>query len=1336
MRTITAEIRKPENAADFELMCTDVYGVVFKDATPKRNGRSGQRQAGVDIFVQSAVGRIGIQCKRYQDGKLKIKHIHEEIGRADSAKSPIVRLIVATTAANDSGLLREVLDLSDHRVAIGLYPVEVEFWGEISAHINRHAILQDSFAPTSPGAAFHRAESAGIEHQASLKQITVMLESDSAKKTDIFEKINLMMAQSSGSVDTMLPAVRTDSVNKYINQRLDNISEFLKISRYVDASKHLEESGRDLTDFDAHQKARWYMQRGITRVHLQNPLAAASDFVTAYQLYPADEKIAAAYIRSFIFSDRIAEGISAGEVALQVFPSSLYVWVALTQARMIDGEDIVVGDFPPEFAHEPEVLQLLCWAACQRNEFALAVQYGKEILTIDKHDFYGRSTALIAALSMAIDDPLVRNLGAIPESILSNLEAAVKVFEPRSKNLWTNQSEITLAADASNLAYSYIVLSKPEIALQILDEYPISPLPLQFINIKLEALRDLGRYTEFIAYAKASITEIMPQALFMVAETVANIGDIEFFEVLVSLISTQLPESLAEVSSLRWLVLYRSGDKVAAVNAILTAGLDKEKKPLVLLTAIRILFACEAKAVAMPFLDRAISIATNDGSPEVLLYLADLLFLAKRYAESAMFYSANISNCPCAMLRLKLLRAYIRSGQQGKARVLLDSFPVGWEKDDEIRREGIYLAQMASDRSRLSSLAAFELERFPTNASSWLLIIRVKVHELSPSDFMTLLRTIPTNLDGESKEVAQIASLEIRYGEVAAGMLRLYRLYRSNLEDADVASYFMTTILMAQPELPWMDASVSMITEGCSFCLENANGGKHFLSIDPQAAGDLPKNPKFLNHRDSKCALYLGLVVGDFVEVEHKLGTIQRFKIVEITTAFRRLLQLTQERAASPIDGLPNITSVQVVSEDGEFDFSVMHKMQKSRSERINFVFEQYASKQMTLGICAWAIGTSVLKLVYNWPANRIAMKVTPGDTLTRDSALRLLKAANPTCVLDLATLTELVLLKAELVLQVFDKVYVSTTTQHDLHAALEEAEIQNIVGTTAEIDDQFRVIEYTDQQKKHYLELLNCMQLCIDTYCEVIPSYGAHDISADAVKLEPFLGHDEYQALLLAHEKKALLLSVDQNLRAIGSTTFGVQGIWPQVLLMYAVNTGLITKNAFHGAVGFHFLGNRSYVSITGENLAWLMMLDKLELSATVKLIQREFSLETSEFWSTVAALEECLQVLLMKGSPLESILRCIEIFYETHFRHPSCPDNFLDTACRRMFAFVQRIFLMEPLTYVDMHDVPLKEATLNLFMRQIYSAKEKVLTMKQNDIIGLTVLKVAKNPIVVIDP
>ncbi|MFO0121679.1 MAG: hypothetical protein ACK520_04315, partial [Inhella sp.] len=220
MHNIQTEISKPTDEDAFEDMCARIYGTVFGDPLPQRNGRRGQKQGGVDVYVDAPEGRIGIQSKKYVDGALKLKHVQHEVKEAEAAEQPIVRLIVATTATSDAGLLREVQTLSDQRKAAGLFPVSIEFWQDICLRIRGNSKLQNDYEPNAPGGLFHRVEERGAEIHAAVLSVQ--------------SKLELMMG---------LPSGRPESLNKYITAQLDAVNEVLKAARFKDAQEDLQRIG-------------------------------------------------------------------------------------------------------------------------------------------------------------------------------------------------------------------------------------------------------------------------------------------------------------------------------------------------------------------------------------------------------------------------------------------------------------------------------------------------------------------------------------------------------------------------------------------------------------------------------------------------------------------------------------------------------------------------------------------------------------------------------------------------------------------------------------------------------------------------------------------------------------------------------------------------------------------------------------------------------------------------------------------------------------------------------------------------------------------------------------
>jgi Restriction endonuclease len=125
------DLPKPKNWQDFEIIVCDAMSQRWKSPNLQKNGRSGQKQKGIDIYGPGDIGRrVGIQCKRYK-GPLKLETVAKEISAAETFKGVLSTLFIATTADHDAKLQQEVRLLSDKRVASGKFAVALLFWDDI-----------------------------------------------------------------------------------------------------------------------------------------------------------------------------------------------------------------------------------------------------------------------------------------------------------------------------------------------------------------------------------------------------------------------------------------------------------------------------------------------------------------------------------------------------------------------------------------------------------------------------------------------------------------------------------------------------------------------------------------------------------------------------------------------------------------------------------------------------------------------------------------------------------------------------------------------------------------------------------------------------------------------------------------------------------------------------------------------------------------------------------------------------------------------------------------------------------------------------------------------------
>ncbi|WP_440532291.1 hypothetical protein [Variovorax sp. YR566] len=119
------------------------------------NGRQGQKQNGVDVWGEPALGsRIGLQCKNAVRSSLSLDIVNNEVANAGEFTPALTEIYVATTAPRDATLQAAVRQLSFSREQQGLFKVAVLFWEDISGDLASDqqvfATHYPQFVPTAP----------------------------------------------------------------------------------------------------------------------------------------------------------------------------------------------------------------------------------------------------------------------------------------------------------------------------------------------------------------------------------------------------------------------------------------------------------------------------------------------------------------------------------------------------------------------------------------------------------------------------------------------------------------------------------------------------------------------------------------------------------------------------------------------------------------------------------------------------------------------------------------------------------------------------------------------------------------------------------------------------------------------------------------------------------------------------------------------------------------------------------------------------------------------------------------------------------------------------------
>lgn len=238
---VSNELARPETEEEFEVMCHALYRRMWNDTGCVRMGVSGQAQFGIDILGHDGRMYVGVQCKHYIKKNFTLSTVTDDIKKADDANIDIEHLLFATSAPSKSKLVNAVHELSAQRRRDGKFTVSVDFWGELSGHIQLCPEIGRVYIPGFPGSTLIEIKESASTH---LTLYQDDRETNRQFQTTSLDKQNKLLEQ----VGTLLqrnatPAARGDEADPRVVASLDFIRDRLREGKSREALSLLEALG-------------------------------------------------------------------------------------------------------------------------------------------------------------------------------------------------------------------------------------------------------------------------------------------------------------------------------------------------------------------------------------------------------------------------------------------------------------------------------------------------------------------------------------------------------------------------------------------------------------------------------------------------------------------------------------------------------------------------------------------------------------------------------------------------------------------------------------------------------------------------------------------------------------------------------------------------------------------------------------------------------------------------------------------------------------------------------------------------------------------------------------
>lgn len=1140
--------------------------------------------------------------------------------------------------------------------------------------------------------------------------------------------------RSSGPVEEVgLSAGRFDSANRVITGQLDAINEKLKQFRYLDALGDVSALGKDLGPFDAHQKARWYLQRGVCTWHLGDAKSSATDFLRAAQLFPDDERMSAAGIRGRLLSDDLPGALASGNEAIERFPESIYVWTVWANARILDGQKLSLSDIPVPHRAAADALQLVAASLNQAGDKNGAIKVSLQSLKCANAGFYTRQAALSTVLEAATANKVFSTFRLADEWMKAALSEVTTAFDPRTARLWNVQAPSTVSDAAANLGIAFLLQGDPEAALAFVQEARAHGVePPELFRVELESLQQMDRTPEMLARGRALLPRLREDAIVGLAQAAANAGDVSLANEALT-VATRIPmvdaDVLETLRAIRWIAMWNAKDREAVQVEARLADFSSTTSLPVAVSGYRVLRRSDPELAAMALM-RAEQLVAACPAPDNTLLLADLLFDANEYAKASQLYERVAPPGQFSELHARLLHAYIRTGNRRKAKKLIEGFPDGWVRDDNARGLAIELAHDVGDWPLLKVLADAQIAREPNQVSSWLFKFMVAARELPVAELQQLLAEAPLALEGSIQQTTQLAAQELRYGLQPKGMQRMYRLRRRKAADVESASALLLAFVSIPELLPNMEESLPAIAAGTHFVLADG-ADRIYVTLDPAELGELPTDEEYHSARATSVAQFIGKKVGEEAVVEGSFRSRRVLRVEGISSAYRRLLDQARIQMDRSLEPVPNATSIPIGTlADGGPDFSDLHEQLKKQSAHIKNAFHVYSTAPITLGGFGRLIGKGPVDVVCGWPTSSEtpAMFVTAGTVEERQGALAQLGDSTASYVVDTATMAELTALGATEALRALPKVYATSETRDILRRRLEETKLERPSGTLLDDDGRMRLVEYTDRDRERARLAAQAMVDALESICEVVPAYGPESGTELLTQLEKAISDEEHAVLRLAVERNLCLVTVDGRLRNVARHV-NVRGVWPQALLMHATAVGKLTQRAYsHGTVQM-FLGNRSFVSLGPQDLLLMCHQGTHWARHGIARYKRYLADPGTEFESAFRTTLDFVQAAAFSCTYMGALAELLRHFLEGLTRHKDCPENIQDD----VEEFV-RVLLGEgsPYPYQALKEMEQaeKRAQLKYLVGAMMEGKAWALSPAQDRPVHIKVLAVGRTP------
>lgn len=1162
MSVLNRQFPPPADWQAFERLSFDLFSRIWKDPGTQLHGRTGQPQAGVDVYGENHQGGAftGVQSKG-RDGDynstLTEAELRAEVQKAKAFRPALQVFIVATTAPNDVKLQQVARDITAQHRSQGLFDVHVHGWGTLKQLITDFPdLVQKHFPDLAPLDLVARIDVLRGELSSDLRQV-------------VRSELVVIRAPSPLAAGPAMSA--SDQPEDGLHARIRDAANLTNDGAARVALHSLQRlKNSEWPTATPRNRYRFLAALASASLVLGDTAAAITGYRDAYAQAP-DFPMARAVLATaqLLDNEQIRAFATASEV-LQEDPSCEQAALIVIQAApaTMSVSDLEAS-LPGPLLAKPSVLVVLSSSARAGGEVAVARRLAEAAYELDPEGW--RACTLVAELLLApiFDDEALPLTKAVPPARGEDFQRSLKLL----RSAWSKVREGDHARNAlyiaGNLANALDVAghgAETELVIEQALQVDATFAPIlrrravvlalqgdwQGVASALNRMRPderddqdriflghaklaLGQAAEAGRIADGVLTGASPGrlrqaaaalaldttlALGATAAEVASACDAEPDSMLVRTVAVRLPQ-LDEALRVRL---------IADVGRIVASSIDARDRVLGAEVLAELGQHSAAADLLAPISDPAVDTLLLRRRLKALLW-------ANRRKEARAFFETIPPAVRDQKTYLELgVMIYERVGMLPRARALLERYCAQNPEDLHPRLAWLGLCE------RMGDLPAMR---------QWLRDVSPAING-SPHELMTLAHAI-------DRHIMDPKCLQLGYRALRADYAdpRMHLAYTGGLV------FFGTTLRT------FRDTSESVGID-TAVTLKEATGSRTLVRIiesEPEPnieQGEIAPD-------DPLAVRLLGLRVGDIIALQTAgLGPVE-FRVASIQTKFlhahfrvladfERLFPENRAFGSVPIDPSKGVEGIEPVLQTV-----------RRHGEHIREIEEQYRAGATPIAFVAVAGGASMFDVWDAFAANpEMPIHAASGSGEEFSIAAERIAGAS-LAVLDPLTAYVASRLRIDAGLRAaIPRLGVTQTTRDLLRGLLEDRrrDLEGRRATMSWTGKQYIMHEQTADEAEALIKQAEAAMAFADA-CELVPAEGDLSIVDELRGLWGMLPDALLDSVLAAQGQGAVLITDDSALRAIVEVSTSVRTTWSQPVLQHAFRTGRVTPAYYAEAVG-----------------------------------------------------------------------------------------------------------------------------------------------------------------------